>query len=63
MDRLLSLTGRQAARAYLAHMVLRQVEWSVRHHPSAPGTRHHLRLARLILGDIAEPEPGRYVLR
>jgi len=63
LDRLFGLAGREAARAYLAHMVLRQVEWSVRHYPSAPATQRHLRLARLILGDIGEPGPGRYVLR
>jgi hypothetical protein len=58
LDRLFGLAGHQAARAYLAHMVLRQVEWSVRHYPSAPATRRHLRLARLILGDIGEPNPA-----
>lgn len=63
LDRLFGLAGRQAARAYLAHMVLRQVEWSVRHYPAAPATRRHLRRARLILGDIGEPGPSRYVLR
>jgi aminoglycoside phosphotransferase (APT) family kinase protein len=63
LDRLFGLAGRQAARAYLAHMVLRQVEWSVRHYPAAPATRRHLRLARLVLGDIGEPGPSRYVLR
>jgi hypothetical protein len=63
LDRLFGLAGRQAARAYLAHMALRQVEWSVRHYPAAPATRRHLRLARLILGDIGEPGPSRYVLR
>jgi hypothetical protein len=63
LDRLFGLAGRQAARAYLAHMVLRQVEWSVRHYPAAPATRRHLRLAWLILGDIGEPGPSRYVLR
>jgi hypothetical protein len=62
LDRLFGLAGRQAARAYLAHMVLRQVEWSVRHYPSAPATQRHLRLARLILGDIGEPGPARDVL-
>jgi hypothetical protein len=38
--RLLDLAGRLVARAYLAHMVLRQVDWSLRHHPqpSPPGT-------------------------
>jgi len=34
-------------------MVLRQVDWSVRHHPAAAATRRHLRLARLIITDIA----------
>ena len=63
LGRLFDLAGRQAARAYLAHMVLRQVEWSVRHYPAAAATRQHLRLARLILADIGEPEAGHYVLR
>ena len=51
--RLLELTDPRAARAYLAHMVLRQVDWSLRHHPEAPATRRHLRLARLVAADIA----------
>jgi hypothetical protein len=34
--RLLDLAGPLAARAYLAHMVLRQVDWSLRHHPQPP---------------------------
>jgi aminoglycoside phosphotransferase (APT) family kinase protein len=63
LDRMSGLASWPAARAYLAHMVLRQVEWSLRHHPAARATRHHLRLARLILGDIGGPGPGRYVLR
>jgi hypothetical protein len=33
-------------------MVLRQVDWSLRHHPTAAATRHHLRLARIITADI-----------
>jgi hypothetical protein len=54
--RLLELSSWQAARAYLAHMVLRQVDWSVRHHPQAKATQHHLELARLVVADItAEP--------
>ena len=36
--RLLELAGPQAARAYLAHMVLRQVDWSLRFHPEAAAT-------------------------
>jgi len=62
LARLSGLASRPAVRAYLAHMVLRQVEWSVRHHPGAPATRHHLRLARLIMGDIGEPAQEHYLL-
>ncbi len=50
--RLSELAGPQAAAAYLAHMILRQVDWSLRHHPAAPTTRRHLHLARLIIADI-----------
>jgi hypothetical protein len=50
--RLLDLAGARAASAYLAHTVLRQVDWSLRHHPAAIATRHHLRLARAIVADI-----------
>jgi hypothetical protein len=39
----------------LAHMVLRQVDRSLRHHPATPATAHHLRLARLVAADLAEP--------
>jgi hypothetical protein len=56
--RLLDLAGPLAARAYLAHMVLRQVDWSLRHHPAAAATRHHLCLARIITADI-DPSPAR----
>jgi aminoglycoside phosphotransferase (APT) family kinase protein len=59
LARLSGLASWAAARAYLAHMVLRQVEWSVRHHPAAAATRHHLSLARLILRDIGADGPGR----
>jgi hypothetical protein len=51
--RLLELTDDRVARAYLAHMVLRQVDWSLRHHPKAKATQHHLALARLVVADIA----------
>jgi hypothetical protein len=50
--RLLNLTAPETACAYLAHMVLRQVDWSLRHHPAAAATRRHLRLARAITADI-----------
>ena len=51
--RLLDLAGPPAASAYLAHMVLRQVGWPLRHHPAAATTRRHLRLARLVTTDIS----------
>jgi aminoglycoside phosphotransferase (APT) family kinase protein len=50
--RLLDLADPRAARAYLAHMVLRQVDWSLRFHPAAAATRRHLHLARLVTADI-----------
>jgi len=56
--RLLELAGPRAASAYLAHMVLRQVDWSLRHHPSATATRRHLRLAKAITADIGHSPAG-----
>jgi streptomycin 6-kinase len=50
--RMLELACRDAARAYLAHMVLRQVDWSLRFHPAAAATRHYGRLARRVVADI-----------
>ena len=50
--RLLTLAAHEAACAYLAHMVLRQVDWSLRFHPAAAATRRHLRLAKVITADI-----------
>jgi aminoglycoside phosphotransferase (APT) family kinase protein len=52
--RALELTDRRALNVYLAHMVLRQVDWSLRHHPGTRATAHHLRLARLVAADLAE---------
>jgi Ser/Thr protein kinase RdoA (MazF antagonist) len=50
--RLMDLASPQAACAYLAHMVLRQVDWSLRFHPATAATRRHLHLARLVTTDI-----------
>lgn len=52
--RALDLTSRRALSTYLAHMLLRQVDWSLRHHPATPSTTHHLHLARLVAADITE---------
>jgi len=38
-------------------MVLRQVDWSLRHHPAAAATRRHLRLAKTITADIDHSLP------
>jgi hypothetical protein len=51
-ERLFGLTDPDAARAYLAHMALRQAEWSLRLYPDAAATARHLRLARRVLADI-----------
>jgi hypothetical protein len=50
--RLLEPTGPKAARAYLARMVLRQVDWSLRYHPRAAATRRPLYLADRVTADI-----------
>ena len=50
--RLLDLAEPGVACAYLAHMALRQVDWSLRYHPGAPGTQRHLRLADMAAADI-----------
>ncbi|MFY9930347.1 MAG: aminoglycoside phosphotransferase family protein [Streptosporangiaceae bacterium] len=55
--RLLALAGPEAASAYLAHMVLRQTDWSLRHHPAAAATRRHLNLARAVTADITDTLP------
>jgi hypothetical protein len=51
-DRALELTSQRALNAYLAHMLLRQVDWSLRHHPATRATAHHLHLARLVAADL-----------
>jgi hypothetical protein len=52
-DRALELTSRGALDVYLAHMLLRQVDWSLRHYPGSAATAHHLHLARLVGSDLA----------
>jgi hypothetical protein len=52
--RLLQLAAPGVACAYLAHIVLRQVDWSLRFHSGEPATRRHLRLAELAVADIRE---------
>lgn len=52
--RLLELAEPGVACTYLAHIVLRQVDWSLRFHPGTAATRRHLRLARLVAGDFGQ---------
>ena len=37
---------------YLAHMVLRQVEWAVRHYPGSVDEQRFLAIGRAVLDDI-----------
>lgn len=50
--RVLEITGQRALDVYLAHMMLRQVDWSLRNHPGTPALAHHLHLARLVASDL-----------
>jgi aminoglycoside phosphotransferase (APT) family kinase protein len=50
--RALEITGQRALDVYLAHMMLRQVDWSLRYHPGTPALAHHLHLARLVASDL-----------
>ncbi|MFN8636950.1 MAG: phosphotransferase [Chloroflexota bacterium] len=50
-QRILTLTAPAASVVYLAHLIHRQVDWSLRRHPSAT-TDQWLERARAILGDL-----------
>jgi Phosphotransferase enzyme family len=50
---LLELAGRQRATVYLAHMMLRQVEWSARHHDAAT-VQHYLKRSEMFLTKLKE---------
>lgn len=41
-----------AAALFLAHLTLRQVEWSTRHHPATPTHHRFLTLAEAVLDDV-----------
>jgi Ser/Thr protein kinase RdoA (MazF antagonist) len=53
--KLLELAAPGVAAAYMAHMVLRQVEWDLRRQPGTPAARRHQRVARLALDDLVRP--------
>jgi hypothetical protein len=51
-DRLLERAEPGVACTYLAHIALRQADWSLRFYPGSPGTGRHLRLAETAVADI-----------
>jgi hypothetical protein len=51
-----AMTGLLRERGYPA--VLRQVDWTVRHHPGSAAAARHLRLARLVMADITSDPPS-----
>ena len=46
-----AISGPRWVAVYLAHLALRQVEWSVRHHPGSAGERRFTEIATLVLDD------------
>lgn len=50
--RLLDLAAPGVACCYLAHIALRQSDWSLRFYPEQPSTARHLRLAEMAVADI-----------
>ncbi len=51
LARILAVAEREAVAIYLAHMVIRQLEWSISHHPKRV-VDYYLRIARAILSDM-----------
>jgi hypothetical protein len=49
---ILGQSGLAGAAVYLAHLIHRQVDWSIRYHPAAT-IEHRLAIATTILGDLA----------
>jgi len=50
-DRAIAISGPRWTAVYLAHLVLRQVEWTVRHHPGGAQERRFISLSARILAD------------
>ena len=50
---MLERTTRGAVAVYLAHMIVRQLDWSMRHHPK-DAVDHHMETARAILHTLGE---------
>jgi Ser/Thr protein kinase RdoA (MazF antagonist) len=52
-----AISGTHWVAAYLAHLALRQVEWSVRHQPGSPSERRFTEIAALVLDDCETVQP------
>jgi hypothetical protein len=52
-----AISGARWVAVYLAHLALRQVEWSVRHYPGSAGERRFGEIAALVLDDCAKVTP------
>lgn len=52
-----AVSGARWTVVYLTHLVLRQVEWSVRHHPGSPEETRFINLATAILDDCERTLP------
>jgi hypothetical protein len=52
-----AISGPRWVAVYLAHLALRQVEWSLRHHPGSDSDRRSNELAALALDDCETVEP------
>jgi aminoglycoside phosphotransferase (APT) family kinase protein len=52
-----AISGPRWVAVYLAHLALRQVEWSVRHHPGSPSDRRFREIAALVLYDCETVKP------
>lgn len=52
-----AISGPRWVAVYLAHLALRQVEWSVRHQPGSRSDRRFSKLAALVLDDCETLEP------
>jgi hypothetical protein len=51
-DRAVAISGPRWTAAYLAHLVLRQVEWTVRHRPGGEDERRFLAISEQVLADL-----------
>jgi Ser/Thr protein kinase RdoA (MazF antagonist) len=51
-ERAIAISGLRWTAVYLCHLVLRQVEWSRRHHPRSADDRRHVGIGAAVLEDL-----------